>query len=74
MFDNWKQRIFSNWDFMRFLRLALAVFILVEAWMHSDLLVGAVAGILLFQAVVNVGCCGVSGCEIKQPSLDKNNL
>jgi len=58
-----KQAIFSNWDFMRFLRLGLGVAIVVQAAMAGSWAMG-IAG-LLFTAmpVFNIGCCGSGGCD-----------
>ncbi len=59
---------------MRILRLAMAVFILVEAIKNYDILFGIIAGILLLQAVFNVGYCSGGDCYTgKMESDDKGN-
>lgn len=47
---------------MRILRLGMSVFILIEAVKNYDILFGIIAGILLLQAVFNVGCCSSGVC------------
>jgi len=57
-----KQTILSNWNFIRVLRLAMGIAIIVQAVMVKDLLFG-LAGILFTgMAVFNAGCCGTGGC------------
>ncbi len=57
-----KQTLLTGWDFMRWFRLGLGVFIAIQAVQTKDSLSGAIAAFLLFQAVTNTGCCGASGC------------
>lgn len=49
---------------MRFLRLAVGIYALVQAILTRDYLLGMAGGFLLFMAVMNVGCCGVGGCSV----------
>jgi hypothetical protein len=49
---------------MRWLRLALGVFIMVQAIQRHDGFAGAIAIFLLFQAITNTGCCGSGGCSV----------
>mgnify|MGYP000898969766 CR=1 FL=1 len=53
----------SNWDLMRVLRLAIGIFIIVQSVVSKDwLFVGA--GVLLsLMPIMNIGCCGASGCN-----------
>ncbi|PBQ30693.1 hypothetical protein CNR22_02525 [Sphingobacteriaceae bacterium] len=64
MFKHWKIRLTQGWNFMRVFRLGLAILVLMEAWKSSQILFAGLGGILLFQALINVGCCGSSGCDI----------
>lgn len=81
MISNFKYRLLTDWNIFRILRLGLAAIVLIQAWKNNDMLVGLVGGILLFQVVMNVGCCSSSACEINRPmaknsvtieSIDKN--
>ncbi|MBL7931643.1 MAG: hypothetical protein JNL60_07070 [Bacteroidia bacterium] len=64
--NNLKNRLLTGWTFMRILRLALGVFMTVQAISGSDFLLGMLGLILLLQAFYNVGCCGTYGCDINQ--------
>ena len=65
---NFKQNLFTNWHFMRWLRLGLGLFIAVQAIQNLDALSGLIAVFFLFQAVTNTGCCGAGGCAIPTSS------
>lgn len=69
--NNWKNIIFSNWDWMRWLRLGLAVYILIEAFQTYDVMFGVLALVLLLQAIFNVGCCG-STCATGKTGSEKD--
>lgn len=60
-----------NWDFMRVLRLALGIFIIVQSVITKDwLFVGA--GVLFsLMPILNIGCCGASGCDTPVPKKYK---
>lgn len=62
MFSDLKNIIFRNWNFMRAVRMALALFILVEAVVNYDVMFGVVGFVLLLQSVFNVGCCSSGAC------------
>ncbi len=49
---------FQKWDFMRLIRLAMGVFIVVTGWQMNDWMFVAMG--LLFSAmpIFNIGCCG----------------
>jgi hypothetical protein len=52
-----KQMIFSNWNFMRALRLIMGIAIAVQAVMARDALFGLAGLLLTGMAVFNIGCC-----------------
>jgi hypothetical protein len=57
-----KQIIFSNWTFIRFIRLAMGIAIVVQAVIAKDIMFG-IAGLLFTGlAVFNLGCCGTGSC------------
>lgn len=56
--------LLTGWHFMRWLRLALGLFIAVQAVQMHDGLAGMIAVFLLFQVVTNTGCCGAQGCAV----------
>ena len=59
-----KETLFNNWNFMRFLRLGLGIYITVQAVETLSILSGVVAVFFLFQAITNTGCCGSNGCTL----------
>ena len=59
-----KNKIFSNWNFMRVLRLGMGIAILVQAILAKEVLF-VIAGLLFSgMAVLNIGCCGTGGCGV----------
>jgi hypothetical protein len=64
MFNDWKQRLTTGWSLIRLVRLGLAFMVLAEAWKNSELLFALLGTVLLFQSVLNVGCCGSGACDI----------
>ena len=57
-----KQGIFSNWNFMRFVRLGLGIAIIVQSVMAKDWTMGIIGLLFTSMPVFNIGCCGVGGC------------
>ena len=68
-----KETILQNWNFMRFLRLGLGIYIAVQAVETLSIFSGIVAAFFIFQAVTNTGCCGSNGCAVptKKSNSDK---
>ncbi len=66
-----KQTLLTGWNFMRWLRLGLGIFIAIQAIQNHDSLSGFIAAFFLFQAVTNTGCCGANGCAM--PTTKKEN-
>ncbi len=65
-----RQMIFSDWNFMRIVRLIIGIFIGANAMMTHDTLLGLISGIFLFQALTNTGCCCAGSCSLP---VSKNN-
>lgn len=59
-----KQHLLTNWHVMRWIRLILGIALLAYAIVSHDMLSGILASFLLFQAILNAGCCGVNGCDV----------
>jgi len=53
------------------MRLGLGLYVAYYAILNKDALSGMLGAFLLYQALANVGCCGVGGCEI--PSKNSSN-
>jgi hypothetical protein len=61
--------ILQGWNFMRILRLVLALAILTQGIVARDsmaIILGLVFGGM---AVANIGCCGAGGCAVNQSSI-----
>ncbi|MEP7232760.1 MAG: hypothetical protein ABI691_21045 [Ginsengibacter sp.] len=62
-----KQAIFSNWNLMRFLRLALGIAIIVQSVVAKDWTMGIAGAVFTMMPVFNIGCCGSGGCATTPP-------
>ncbi len=67
-----RQTIFTNWNFMRFLRLGLGIAVIVQAAMARDVTFVIVGLLFTAMPVFNIGCCGTSGCNIPQSKKEEN--
>ena len=65
------QTLFTNWHFMRWLRLAVGIYAAVQAVQLHDTMLGFFGAFFLIQAVTNTGCCGVQSCAA--PVSKKNS-
>ncbi len=67
------QTLFTNWHFMRWLRLAVGIYVAVQAVQMQDTMLGFFGAFFLIQAVTNTGCCGVQSCAapIQKKNSDK---
>lgn len=48
---------------MRALRLALGIFIIAQGIQANDWFFVALGGLFSLMPLLNIGCCGVSGCN-----------
>lgn len=48
---------------MRVLRLALGIFIIVQGVQTKEWLFVALGGLFSLMPIMNIGCCGASGCN-----------
>ena len=53
----------KNWDLMRVLRLALGIIIIVQGVQAKEWLFVALGGLFSLMPLLNIGCCGASGCN-----------
>lgn len=58
-----KQILFSNWNFMRLLRLGLGIAIIVQSAMAGNWTMGILGLLFTAMPVFNIGCCGTGGCN-----------
>jgi len=64
-------RILQGWHFMRVLRAALAVFIIIQGFQVHNYMSLLFGGGFLAMAIFNVGCCGPNGCATSYDSSEK---
>lgn len=65
------QSFLTGWHFTRWFRLGLGVFVMIQSIQTTDYMAGVLGILLLFQAVTNTGCCGVSGCSTNYAPKDE---
>ncbi|WP_207493778.1 hypothetical protein [Aridibaculum aurantiacum] len=56
--------IWQQWNFMRILRMVLAIGIIVQGIYTKDTLTIVLGLALGGLALANVGCCGTAGCAV----------
>ena len=58
--------ILKNWNFVRLLRLAIGVFLFVEALISQKWFLVAVGAIFVLMPLLNIGCCATGDCSVPQ--------
>jgi hypothetical protein len=53
----------KSWSFMRILRLVFGGFAIIQAIITLDIVLGILGLIVGGMALLNIGCCGVGGCN-----------
>jgi hypothetical protein len=67
-----KDRILKNWNFMRVVRLAIAIYASYQAVELQQYLLFLIAALFFYQSIWNVSACGMAGtCEVK-PKLKED--
>jgi hypothetical protein len=61
----------SDWNFIRVLRIALGVFIIVQGIGAKDGLFIAAGALFSLMPLLNIGCGGLSGCNRPVPKSNK---
>ncbi len=51
-----------NWDFMRIFRLVIGIIVLIQGIQAGQWMLAALGGFFALMPLLNVGCCGASGC------------
>lgn len=62
---------FKNWNFMRLLRLAMGIYIIIIGIQESNIWFGILGGMLSLMPLFNIGCCGVTGCNLSSVKSNK---
>ncbi|MEY4930617.1 MAG: hypothetical protein RI909_1341 [Bacteroidota bacterium] len=69
-----KLTLFTNWNLMRWIRLAIGIYLAAQAIQLHDTLSGFVSALFLVQALTNTGCCGVNGCALPATSKKSDDF
>ncbi len=64
--------LLKGWNWIRIFRLVVGTAALVQGILYHNNVLGMMGGLLLVQAVFNMGCCGVGGCAVPSKSQAKN--
>jgi hypothetical protein len=67
------QTLLIDWNFTRFVRLGLGVYIGIQAFETQSILSGILATFLLYQVVTNTGCCAANGCAVPKKKNNSDN-
>lgn len=65
-----KNLLFTNWHFMRWARLAFALFLFSQAYVTKDWFFIAFGLFFLYQVIFNLGC-GPNGCAVPNNKYSK---
>lgn len=58
------QNIFKNWNFVRLLRLAMGIVLVVEAVKSGMWVLVAVGAVFIAMPLLNIGCCAAGNCSV----------
>ncbi len=64
--------LFTGWNFMRLLRLFIAVYLFYFAFTEHEVFAWALGGLFLLQALTNTGCCAANSCATPTKTSSKN--
>lgn len=62
----------KGWNFMRFLRFALGIFIVIQGIQTQEWLFMAMGGIFVLMPLLNIGCCSSRGCVLPTSKINQN--
>lgn len=65
-----KNLLFTNWHLMRFVRLAIVLFLFTQAYLMKDWIFVGIGLFFLIQVIFNLGC-GPNGCAIPNNKYSK---
>ena len=66
-------KILTRFNLMRALRLVIGVVGAGQAYITHDWLLGIAGVFLIAMGVFNIGCCGISGCQVPVRSSKPGN-
>ena len=66
------KKLLISWNISRIIRLTLGVVIIVQGIATGEALLILAGSFIAATALLNIGCCGTSGCNIPEANLNKN--
>lgn len=63
--------LLKSWDACRIIRLMAGVGVGIYAVVSEDYMFLMLAGLFLFQALLNISCCGAGGCSTSDTANHK---
>ena len=67
------KRRLTGWNVVRIIRLLLGIAALIQGIIEKETWMFVAGGVLLLGAILNLGCCGSSGCSLPTPNQNKIN-
>lgn len=65
-----KETLLTGWNFMRWLRLIMGIYVVVASFTGNNYIFALIGGLFVFQAVTNSGC---GACNILPSSKAEQN-
>lgn len=72
--DNLKELILTGWTVRRVFGAVLSVFIVTQAILLKDALLGLLSVYFVYQVVTNTGCFGSAGCAAPIQEKPKHQI
>lgn len=71
-----KDRILSNWNLPRILRVIIGIVIMGMAISREDISSGIIGAVFTGMGVFNIGCCGFGACytPVKNSKKDSKDI
>lgn len=61
-----KETILSGWNFMRWLRLFMGVYIVITSLTGKNYVFALIGGLFIFQAITNTGCAACASVPVSK--------
>lgn len=63
----------KSWNLIRIIQLAIAILVVIQGFQNEDYLWVLLGSFFSLFPVLNVSCCGPSGCSVELKEEKKNN-
>ncbi|HNU49250.1 MAG TPA: hypothetical protein PKM40_10465 [Bacteroidia bacterium] len=67
-------KVFSGWNWMRIIRLALGIFIVIQGVQDKSWIIVILGILFTVMAVFNAGCCYARSCSMPADNADKTQI